>query len=150
MNRQPIVVFPQDYPAALNVVGERITVLASTHDTGAHEIFLQQGPEGSGPPPHSHGWDEAFYVTKGEVAFGLGDDQLVAVAGTLVQIPAGTPHWFRFGAGGGQMVSFTDKGAASAMFADIDRHIAPEAPDFGKLVGIAGTHGVKLEVPAPA
>ncbi|MBC5766442.1 cupin domain-containing protein [Ramlibacter albus] len=150
MNRQPIVVFPDSYPAALNVVGERITVLASRHDTGAHEVFLQQGPEGSGPPPHSHPWDEVFYVTQGEIAFGLGADQLVAVPGTMVQIPAGTPHWFRFGAGGGQMVSFTGKGNASAMFAHFDREIAPDAPDLGKLVAIAQAHGAKLEVPMPA
>lgn len=150
MKRQAMVVFPGDYPAALNVVGERITVLASRHDTGAHEIFLQQGPEGSGPPPHSHDWDEAFYVTQGEVAFGLGGDPLVAPAGTLVQIPAGTPHWFRFGAGGGQMVSFTPGGDASSLFAHIDRDISPQAPDFGKLVGIAVAHGLKVDVPAPA
>ena len=28
-------------------------------------------PGGSGPPPHSHPWDEAFYVINGEIAFGI-------------------------------------------------------------------------------
>ena len=150
MQRKPIVVFPADYPRPLNVVGERITVLASGLDTGAHEMFLQEGPEGSGPPPHSHPWDESFYVTRGEVAFGIGPDELVAAAGTLVHLPAGTPHWFRFGKGGGQMVSMTDKGRASQMFAHIDREISPTEPDLPKLVGIAMEHGVKVEVPAAA
>jgi hypothetical protein len=58
----------------LNVVGEHITLLASAAATGSYEIFLQQGPEGSGPPPHNHPWDEAFYVTKGEIEFGVGKE----------------------------------------------------------------------------
>src|SRR3954452_23299354 len=91
----------------LNIVGEQITVLASGAQTGSYEIFHQAGPEGSGPPPHSHPWDEAFYVVKGEIAFGIEDRELVAQAGTLVHLPAGTTHWFRFGKGGGEMVSMT-------------------------------------------
>ena len=41
--------------------------------TGGYEIFLQKGSEGSGPNPHSHPWDESFYVTKGEIDFGIGN-----------------------------------------------------------------------------
>jgi hypothetical protein len=44
-----------------------------------------------------------------------------AVPGTLVHLPAGTAHWFRFGKGGGQMVSITGRDSkASSMFTDID------------------------------
>jgi hypothetical protein len=39
--------------------------------------------------------------------FGIGDSEMVALAGTLVHLPAGTTHWFRFGKGGGEMVSVT-------------------------------------------
>lgn len=76
MSTQPFVVAPKNYPHPLNVVGERITVLASGEATGGYEIFLQQGPEGSGPPPHSHPWDESFYVTKGEMEFGIEKETL--------------------------------------------------------------------------
>ena len=48
-----------------DIVGEQITLLASGAKTGSYEIFHQAGPEGSGPPPHSHPWDEAFYVIEG-------------------------------------------------------------------------------------
>lgn len=147
MNRTAFVVTPADRPAALNCVGEHITVLASGAATGGYEIFLQEGPEGSGPPPHSHGWDESFYVTRGEVEFGIGDRQHVAAAGTLVHLPGGTVHWFRFGAGGGQMVSMTSREAASSMFAHIDREIAPAEPDLPRLMAIAAEHGTALAVP---
>ena len=64
----PFIVTPDRAPRPLNVVGEKITVLASGAQTGGYEIFLQVGSEGSGPPPHSHPWDESFYVlAEGEV-----------------------------------------------------------------------------------
>lgn len=144
MGIQPFVVTPKDYPQALNVVGESITVLASGEATGGYEIFHQHGPAGSGPPPHSHPWDESFYVTSGEITFGIGEQTLTAVPGTLVHLPAGTVHWFRFGTGGGQMVSMTSRLGASQMFTDIDREIVPDKPDLAKLIGVGARHGLTV------
>jgi quercetin dioxygenase-like cupin family protein len=108
-----------------------LTLLASGSATGSYEIFLQQGPEGSGPPPHSHPWDEASYVTKGEIEFGIEKEYArTLVPGSLVHIPAGTTHRFRFGKGGGEMVSMTSRLGASQMFADFDREISPDNPDL--------------------
>jgi quercetin dioxygenase-like cupin family protein len=144
---EPIIVERANASPALNVVGEQITVLASGDQTGSYEIFHQTGPEGSGPPPHSHPWDEAFYVIRGEIAFGVADKEMVARAGTLVHLPAGTTHWFRFGAGGGEMVSMTSREGASHMFADIDREVSADNPDLGKLAALGQTYGLKVAVP---
>jgi len=143
--RDPLVVVP-DGPTALNVVGEQIRVLASGAQTGSYEIFHQAGPEGSGPPPHNHPWDEAFYVLQGEIAFGIDDKELTATTGTLVHLPAGTTHWFRFGTGGGAMLSMTSREGASDLFTDIDREISVEAPDLPKLVEIAQRHELEVRV----
>jgi quercetin dioxygenase-like cupin family protein len=143
--RDPLVVLP-DGPTALNVVGEQIRVLASGAQTGSYEIFHQAGPEGSGPPPHNHPWDEAFYVLQGEIAFGIDEKELTATTGTLVHLPAGTTHWFRFGTGGGAMLSMTSREAASHFFAELDREIAPEAPDVPKLVEIARRHNLEVGI----
>ncbi|QUD86323.1 cupin domain-containing protein [Phenylobacterium montanum] len=132
---------------ALNVVGEQLRVLAPGAKTGSYEIFHQAGPEGSGPPPHSHDWDEAFYVIAGEIAFGVGERTLTARPGMLVHLPAGTTHWFRFGPGGGEMVSVTSREGAAQFFEAIDREIAPDAPDLGKLVQVAEAHGLKVGAP---
>lgn len=145
---EPIVVDRNNSPRSLNVVGEHITVLASGAQTGSYEIFHQAGPEGSGPPPHSHPWDEAFYVIQGEIAFGIGDRELIARPGTLVHLPAGTTHWFRFGAGGGEMVSMTSCEGASRMFTDFDREMSPEKPDLGKLVELGRPYGLTVAVTA--
>jgi quercetin dioxygenase-like cupin family protein len=145
----PLVVSPGQAPASLKMAGEEITVLASAEQTGSYEIFRQSGPEGSGPPPHSHAWDEAFYVIEGQVHFGVGDDQdLIAQMGTLVHLPGGTTHWFRFGPGGGGMISMTSRAGASAFFTQVDAEVSPTNPDLGVLVGVAIAHG--LDVPVPS
>jgi quercetin dioxygenase-like cupin family protein len=145
MPKVPFAVFPHDRARSLNVVGEQITVLASKDATQGYEIFLQDGPAGPGPPPHSHPWDEAFYVIRGEVEFGIGEKSMTAIAGTLVHLPAGTVHWFRFGGDGGQMLSMTGQGSeASAMFTNIDHEIAPGAPDLDALRTVAERSGLRL------
>jgi quercetin dioxygenase-like cupin family protein len=145
---EAIIVDTTSAPRALNIVGEQVTVLVSGAQTGSYEIFHQAGPEGSGPPPHSHPWDEAFYVIRGEIAFGHEDRELVASPGTLVHLPAGTTHWFRFGAGGGEMISMTSREGASHMFTDFDREISPEKPDLGKLIELGRPYGLAVAVPA--
>ena len=129
----------------LNVVGEHITVLASGETTGSYEVFIQEGPAGSGPIPHTHPWDESFFVIRGVVDFSVnGSDLRPARTGDLVHVPAGTPHWFRWSQGGGAMLSMTSRLGASRLFADIDREIAPDKPDVETLIAIALRNGLTL------
>jgi hypothetical protein len=96
---------------------------------------------------HSHPWDESFYVVGGRIDFGIGDESLTATAGTLVHLPAGTVHWFRFGAGGGEMVSMTSRLGASKMFEDIAREVPPTDPDLAKLAKlteVGARHGLTV------
>lgn len=129
----------------MNVVGEHITMLASGSKSGGYEVFLQEGPEGSGPVPHSHPWDESFFVIRGVVDFTVeGYAQRTARTGDLVHIPADTQHWFRWAVGGGAMLSITSGLRASQLFADIDREIAPDKPDVETLVTIALRNGLAV------
>jgi quercetin dioxygenase-like cupin family protein len=145
MSVKPFVIYSGNHPQSLNIVGERITILASKDTTHGYEIFLQEGPEGSGPPPHSHDWDESFYVIRGDIEFGLNEEQMTARPGTLVHLPAGAVHWFRFKEGGGQMISITGQGSgASQFFTDLDAEIPPGSPDIKKFLTIADRHNVKF------
>ncbi len=137
----PLIVSPELRPAALNVGGFLITVLASHGDAGGYEIFHQAGAEGKGPGPHFHPWDESFYVLRGELHCGVGDREAVAQVGTLVHVPGGATHWFRFGEGGGEVLAITSKGNASSMFADYDKGVNWEAPDREELIALAARHG---------
>ena len=145
MKPEPFVVTPDASARPLNVVGEKITVLASSAATQGYEVFLQHGEEGSGPPPHSHDWDESFYVTRGSVEIGYDDQVVVAPVGTFVHIPAGTTHSFRFGTGGGEMISVTSHGGnASHLFSRIDETVPPGPPDLEKLHAVAQECGVTI------
>jgi hypothetical protein len=142
---QPFALRPEDYARPLNVVGEKITVLAGKAATQGYEIFLQDGVEGNGPPPHSHDWDEAFYVIKGTIEFTFAGKTMTATPGTLVHLPAGTVHSFRFCRGGGQIISMTgDKGQATKLFTEIDAEVPVGAPDIAKLVSVAERNGVAI------
>lgn len=39
--------------------------------------------------------EEGFYVLEGEITFTVNGEQIVAKAGTFVNMPVGTPHSFR-------------------------------------------------------
>ena len=150
MSAKPYVLTPDIYPAPLSVVGVDVTVLASAATTGSYEVTMQVGNTGSGPPLHSHPWDECFFVVKGEVDFSFTDRSVKAVAGTLFHVPAGTPHGFRIMEDGSTMMEFTGKGSRSTqMFASMDReapHGAPTPADVPKIVEILGRNGVTVEV----
>jgi quercetin dioxygenase-like cupin family protein len=105
------VLAPDRRARPLNVVGTQVTVLASNAATQSYGITLQRGDEGTGPPPHSHDWDEAFYVLSGEIQFLCDRQAHVCLPGTLVHIPRGTVHGFQYGKGGGQMLEITGENA---------------------------------------
>jgi mannose-6-phosphate isomerase-like protein (cupin superfamily) len=147
MKLEPFMVTPDTYPLSLNVVGEKITVLASNALTHGYEIFLQQGDEGTGPPPHSHDWDESFYVIKGVVDISYGDISVTATPGSFVHVPAGNLHSFRFGVGGGEMISVTcQKSKAAELFSTIDQEVPAGPPDVSKLIAIAEKFGVSFTI----
>ena len=145
MNQHAMIINPADYTSPLSVVGIDITVLTSKGQANGREITLQRGIEGMGPPPHSHDWDESFFVLKGAVHFMAGDQAALCEAGTLVHVPAGTVHAFHFAAGGGEMLEITERGRAVEMFRAVDERVPPGPPDVPTLLGVLAEHGVTVQ-----
>ena len=143
MEKKPFVVTPDNYERPLNVMGDKVTPLARLAATGGVAMTLVQGSEGNGPPPHSHPWDETFFVIRGEVDFTVEGETTLAVPGTLIHLPAGTLHGFRFRADGTEVLEITGPGSqAIEMFEGIDREVSPDAPDIAKTVEVLGRNGV--------
>lgn len=145
MTIRPFVLTPEQRERPLNVLGTQVTVLASNATTQSYGITVQQGDEGTGPPPHRHDWDESFYVLKGRIEFVCDGQAVTCTPGTLVHVPRGTVHGFRYGAGGGQMLEITGPGALAAqMFTAVDREIPTGPPDIPKVLEVLGRNGVTV------
>lgn len=126
MDTRPFVVAPQQRPPVLNVMGAKITALAPESAMTDLQLTYQTGEEGIGPPPHQHDWDESFFITKGEVLFSCAGSTARCGVGTLVHVPGGTIHAFRFGPGGGELLEITGRGSkAIQMFTGISASAMP-------------------------
>ena len=145
MKVKHFVLTPDQHEPALNVVGTQFTILASNAMTQSYGITLQRGDEGTGPPPHSHDWDESFYVLNGEIEFLCEGTTYMCMPGTLVHVPRGTVHGFRYGRGGGQMLEITGQGALAAqMFTAVSDQIPTGPPDVQKVLEVLKRHGVTV------
>lgn len=145
MRTQKLVVTPETYAPALNVVGVEVIVLASNQETQGCEITLQRGREGAGPPLHSHAWDEFFFVLKGEVEFSYDGKTSLCTPGTLVHLPANTVHGFCYGTGGGEALEVSGpNGLATRMFAAVNAKVHPGPPDVPLLLKVLSDNGVTV------
>jgi quercetin dioxygenase-like cupin family protein len=125
------------------VLAERITILADYSQTGSYEVFVHDAPEGSGPPPHSHPWDEAFYVIEGEVDFDFGGSLKKVKTGGFVHVPGGMVHAFRYASATARILAITSGKGAAAMFTAVDRECGA-APDISKVVAVLDRHHVTV------
>ena len=144
MQAQPFIVTPSD-AAPLDVLGVRITVLAANTATHGYEITLQEGDEGAGPPPHSHDWDESFYVLRGEVEINCAGKHMTLGPGSLVHVPRGTVHGYRFGRNGGGMLEVSSQGGfATRMFRNVGKEFPRADGDIPRLLGLLLENGVRI------
>ncbi len=79
------------------VLGDLYTLKATGEDTGqAYALTEILAQPQSGTPLHRHSReDEAFYIQEGEVEFQLGEQTIVATAGTFLHSPKGQVHSYR-------------------------------------------------------
>ncbi|WP_420641065.1 cupin domain-containing protein [Candidatus Leptofilum sp.] len=70
--------------------------VAGAQTAGAYSLLLILLEKGQGAPWHIHQReDELFYILEGACTFGLGDEVVVAEAGTTVILKKGLAHFFR-------------------------------------------------------
>ena len=146
MSSKPRVIAPADRQAPLIVLGTQVTVLADA-DSGGQRITLQTGAEGTGPPPHSHVWDECFFVSQGLVQFTCDGETTMCAKGTFVHVPGGVVHSFSYGPDGGEIIEITGKHSqAIEMFSALARGMPPGPPDFEKALELLGDNGVRVHL----
>ena len=78
------------------VVGDTYSILVSGVDTAGKYCLIDMSvPDGGGPPPHRHDYEESFTLLEGELQFQFRGESTVARAGSTVNIPANAPHVFK-------------------------------------------------------
>lgn len=101
-------------------------------------------PEGAGPPPHLHPWDEASYVVAGQVRFSLAGQERLLGAGDFLYAPGGTVHGFK-GASTepARLLVFDAPAHAESFFREVDRQVKVPA-DMAKVPGIGREHQIEF------
>ncbi len=95
--RQLTVVGPDDAHARhISLVGDTYTILVAGEQTdGRYCLIDMLVPDGSGPPPHRHDFEEMFTLLDGELEFTFRGKTMIVAAPSTVNIPANAPHVFK-------------------------------------------------------
>ncbi|MEU8181718.1 cupin domain-containing protein [Micromonospora sp. NPDC049047] len=87
-----------DDPATtyISLAGGTYAILVTGQQTnGQYCLIDMRVPDGGGPPPHRHDFEEMFTILEGEIEFTFRDEKRSVRAGSTVNIPANAPHNFR-------------------------------------------------------
>lgn len=80
----------------LALAGDTYSMLITGAQTaGRYCLIDMRIPDGGGPPPHRHDFEEMFTILEGSIEFTFRGQTHVAGAGSTVNIPANAPHNFR-------------------------------------------------------
>ncbi len=80
----------------VSVAGGTYTILVSGAETAGRYCLIDMlVPDGGGPPPHRHDFEEMFTLREGELEFTFRGQTQTVRAGSTVNIPANAPHAFK-------------------------------------------------------
>jgi quercetin dioxygenase-like cupin family protein len=142
------------------VVGDVYRFLAVGEDTdGRYALWEALVLPGGGPPPHVHSREEeGLYVLEGEITFLVGDQRLVASAGTFANMPVGTVHSFKNETDRpARMLISVAPAGLEQMFFEVGKPVAagaqtvspPTREEIEKLLAVAPRYGIEVKLPQP-
>ena len=80
----------------ISVAGGTYTILVSGAQTAGRYCLVDMlVPDGGGPPPHRHDFEEMFTLLEGELEFTFRGQAQTVRAGSTVNVPANAPHSFK-------------------------------------------------------
>lgn len=141
------------------VVGDVYRFLAIGSDTdGRYAVWEAVVPPGGGPPPHIHSREEeGFYVLEGEITFQIGDERLIATAGTFANMPIGSLHSFRNETEHpARMLISVAPAGLEEMFFEVGQPVPtgslsappPTKDEIDSLVAAAPRYGIEIKIPS--
>jgi quercetin dioxygenase-like cupin family protein len=143
MNPQSMIVNSQAV-SPLQVLGTEVRFLCEAANTdNAWSLMHVTLPRDSGPPPHTHRWDEAYFVIEGDVDFTVGTQCFTASTGHFVYTPGGVIHGFRgASAQPARLLIFDAPAHAGEFFKRVDREVKVLPRDLPRVLGIGEQTGI--------
>ena len=79
----------------IGLVGDTYTILLKGEDTaGRYTLIDMHVPQGGGPGPHRHDFEEMFTILEGEIETTFRGEGSTVRVGETLNIPANAPHSF--------------------------------------------------------
>lgn len=148
---QESLIRPHEMQPELSVLDDRLRVLASLEQAGGqYEMFLVEGPEGSGPPPHHHPWEGAYFIVEGELDVQVGGAHAHVAQGAYVRIPADATHTFRVTSQHARFLALTLPAKVSGLSAErffrgMQEEVPLPPPSFDLVLAVAARYGVTID-----
>jgi quercetin dioxygenase-like cupin family protein len=157
MPHQPTIRTPTE-GRTIAVVGDVYRFLATGEDTnGKYAMWEAIVLPGGGPPPHVHSREEeGFYVLEGEITLSVGEERIVATAGTFANMPVGVLHSFKNESSSpARMLISVAPAGLEKMFFEVGVPVAagsanappPTKEEIEKLLSVASKYGVEIKLP---
>jgi quercetin dioxygenase-like cupin family protein len=143
-------ILPPGSGQAINVIGDTMLIRLTGADTGGVFTLVEQtNAPGVGIPMHVHkNEDELFHIIEGSIAFTVGDQSLVASAGTTVFLPRDLPHaWKVVGDSTVKNLVHVFPAGAEKMWQELSALPPGEPPDMAQVVAICARFGVTFLPP---
>lgn len=146
-----------DEGRTIAVVGDLYRFLATGEETdGKYAMWEAIVPPGGGPPPHVHSREEeSFFILDGEITFTVGEERIVATAGTFANMPVGSLHSFKNATDkSARMIISVAPASLEKMFFEVGVPVRlgetpppPTKAEIEKLLAVAPNYGVEIKVP---
>ena len=129
---------------ALNVLGMPLTMLCEARETGgAWSLFEEEVPQGMGPPPHRHDWDEAYYILEGDIDFEIDGEVVRSRKGDFNYLPRNTVHGFKgASAAPARVLIFAAPAHGSEFFREVNDEVRSLPEDGAKIPAIGERYGI--------
>jgi mannose-6-phosphate isomerase-like protein (cupin superfamily) len=140
------VTFKAGEAEVLNVLGMPLWFLCDASDTnGAWSLMEEMIPEGMGPTPHHHDWDEAYYVITGALDFEIDGKPVRIETGGFTYLPRNTVHGFKGASvSPAHVLIFAVPAHSSAFFKDVNEEVRSIPDDLAKVPNIGRRHGIEF------
>ena len=125
------------------VLGETLRPLLTNAMGSSIEIFDTSGPEGAGPPPHQHPWEEIYVVLAGELEVMVDGVVHRLTAGSVAHVPGGTIHGYR-NVTDSHFLTIVSRGNASTLFAELSETVQMDPPDIPGVLRVGAANGVEF------